>query len=270
VRELSLDRSAQETADELVQLALDAGSDDNITLQVLRLENRDGVVRQYPPPPIAMATVPASFQRGATVPSAAFNDLRQRSPLAAPVANIKSGKKKPLLYVATSAACFLLAVAMVFFVGHGHWPLHFGKHSNINPANSTGNAVVGGSHPPNTTPANDRGEHPLQKVGPPHAPLPASKPQESQPLQNTCDPAKGPCQAATGKPQTPCLDDAEVCNGNGDGQTDIHREIQAGPDGAKVDLHVKDGAPDAVKDAAKAKPKKTRKKTPAALPNETE
>jgi len=40
VHELSCARSAQETADELVQLALDAGSDDNITLQVLRLDSR--------------------------------------------------------------------------------------------------------------------------------------------------------------------------------------------------------------------------------------
>jgi PPM family protein phosphatase len=43
--ELSLDRSASEAADALADLALEQGSDDNITLQVLRLEDRQRTMR---------------------------------------------------------------------------------------------------------------------------------------------------------------------------------------------------------------------------------
>lgn len=80
--ELSVDRSASETADVLVQLALDQGSDDNITLQILRLEDRNGGGRSMTVPPLAaapMAPIPVTglqeLHRGRPVlnaPPAAF------------------------------------------------------------------------------------------------------------------------------------------------------------------------------------------------------
>jgi protein phosphatase len=56
--ELSADRSASETADALVQMALDNGSDDNVTLQILRLEDRNAPGRPMAAPPEAAAAVP--------------------------------------------------------------------------------------------------------------------------------------------------------------------------------------------------------------------
>jgi protein phosphatase len=116
-QELSIDRSAQDSADALVQLALDAGSDDNITLQVLRLESRNNNSRPYPPPGPSLGLHSPVFQTGATQPSAAFSTPAESEPLVPPPAVGRVPKKKPILLIAAVALiCLSLAAGGGYYL----------------------------------------------------------------------------------------------------------------------------------------------------------
>lgn len=116
-QELSFDRSAQDSADALVQLALDAGSDDNITLQVLRLESRNGNSKPFPPLGPTLATPASSFQKGATQPSAAYSEPAESEPLTpSPTAGRVPGKKSNLLIAVVVLLCLSLAAGGGYYL----------------------------------------------------------------------------------------------------------------------------------------------------------
>ena len=114
--ELSVDRSASETADALVQLALDRGSDDNITLQILRLEDRNAAGRPFSASAAAVAAPAVTLlelQRGRGVPMSA-------PAAAAPAMRVEIGgpprKKSPYVLYALLIAAFVFLAAGVAFV----------------------------------------------------------------------------------------------------------------------------------------------------------
>ena len=111
--ELSADRTTSETADTLVQLALDQGSDDNITLQILRLEDRQSAGRPFVPEDTS-ATIPRESQRRSTAPSDTI--VPGLPPAASPPVSSSSPKKKPvLLYALLVMSCILLAAGGTYF-----------------------------------------------------------------------------------------------------------------------------------------------------------
>jgi serine/threonine protein phosphatase PrpC len=124
-QELVAERSAQQTADALVQLALDAGSDDNITLQILKIESRNNHLRSYPPPVTALDFPSHASQNGGTQPGPALSDASRLAPLAGASSVGYVAKKRPLLHYAVAAVlCLCLAGAAWFSVRHFRiqWP----------------------------------------------------------------------------------------------------------------------------------------------------
>ena len=141
VQELSADRTAQETADSLVERALEAGSDDNITVQVIRLESRTLPTQSFPaqlfPPPAGAIGGSRSGRKDATQPfspasgdapwpaeasaPAAPSQLAAMSPSKAPSQSGASTKRSPLvLVVAGTALGLLLAGGVWFSYAHFH------------------------------------------------------------------------------------------------------------------------------------------------------
>jgi hypothetical protein len=118
-RELSIVRTAQETAEALVQLALDEGSDDNITLQVLRLESRSGVPQAHPSLGTSVGgSAPLSHNRS-TEPGPAFTQAFRSASLLAPALAHSAFKKRPLLsYLVAAGLCLCLAGAAWFSIKH--------------------------------------------------------------------------------------------------------------------------------------------------------
>ena len=110
VQELIVERSAQDSADALVQLALAAGSDDNITLQVLRIESRNNNPRPYAPPGTALQLSASASRSQATQPSPAFNSGSVLAASKPPRSALNLLRKLPLLhYVVMAMLCLCLA-----------------------------------------------------------------------------------------------------------------------------------------------------------------
>jgi len=111
IRELSVDRTAQETSEALAQLALDAGSDDNITVQVIRLEDARRPGRVYRTSGAAgRQGGPAPLSRPAQAPYLPGDPVAAHSGFGP----FLRGKRPLSHYAIAAACCLLLATAAAF------------------------------------------------------------------------------------------------------------------------------------------------------------
>ncbi len=118
-RELGIVRTAQETAEALVQLALDEGSDDNITLQVLRLESRSGAPQAHPSLGASVGDSAPLIHNRSTEPGPAFTQTLSSASLPAPAPAHSAFKKRPLFsYLVAAGLCLCLAGAAWFSIKH--------------------------------------------------------------------------------------------------------------------------------------------------------
>jgi hypothetical protein len=174
-QELTIDRSASETADALVQHALEAGSDDNITVQVLRLDDREP------------GWVSSSGARE-TKPGALVNPLAPDKPAAGlgsrAVAH-RANKLFPAFVYPLLLLCAVAVAAAVFYFAHRHKPSHTKSAGSAPYAQPCAHASVGGvcvdrpAPPPKppASPAVPRGNRPANHPGTaaPPAQTPASR-----------------------------------------------------------------------------------------------
>ena len=118
--ELSVDRSASDTTDVLVQLALDNGSDDNVTLQILRLEDRNAPGRPLAAPMAAAASGATLLDlqrgRGGTQGYASPPVVTDAAPVVRVDVGRSSKRKNHFLpYALLVVACVCLGLGGLFF-----------------------------------------------------------------------------------------------------------------------------------------------------------
>ena len=161
--ELSVDRSASETADTLIQVALEQGSDDNITLQILRLEDRSAPGRPYVPLADSIAAAPVvgnevyrdngTAAGTAVAASGTYAAVVQTAPASAPV-RVEAGrqqKKRAWLYPLLILLCLVLAGGAAYFF-RGLWPYP----KATPPAKNQTTCVQGNGKPPTPCSTNSK------------------------------------------------------------------------------------------------------------------
>jgi hypothetical protein len=182
IQQLSAERSAQETADALVQNALEAGSDDNITVQVIRIESRTRQAQALPPPAAAIG-VARGGRRDATQPSSpAFTGASvpaQASAVATPSQSAVPAKHSSLVFVIAGTVLGLLLAGGAWF-GYHHFH-HVTQQGPVAPPNpcKTGEIQTdtGMCKPAGNT--GDPGASPAQT----HKPKPPCPPNQTCPPQ---------------------------------------------------------------------------------------
>ncbi len=173
VHELSVERSASEGADALVELALERGSDDNITVQILRLENRQGEAQRAGNTEAELSSMAESIRRRTTQPFPIAN-------LSAPaMVEPAGGRAAPSWPHRKNAylVYLLLAVAGLALLAGG---IFFGRHSRLSARGTPRLAPILTSAQP-CRKSNGLACAPVSQPGstPPPAPQPESPPTRS-------------------------------------------------------------------------------------------